>query len=179
MTASPASMLNIPTIMVAGPSACGKTTLAAMLGEWLSRPVLSLDDYFTPTPRFWADTPAGRIRNYEHPSAYDGAALARDILDAGEPVVVEGFCLYQYPEVMRLPAVKLFLPTRFEICLERRRARRPSRISDKSFEIIGQQESERWVYPQAQMPGVVSIDPTGSKAKVLHCAQEAVLQRLR
>ncbi len=148
----------IPAILIAGPSASGKSSLANAVAAALRVPCLSLDDYFIRKPRSFVETPTGPIRTFERPYLYDGARLAKDVLAHPAGVVAEGFCLFNYPEIMALTASRFYLDVAFSVCLARRLARRPRRVSDQSFQIVGEQETNAFVIPQQHLDGVHVLD---------------------
>ena len=146
-------------VLIAGPSASGKSTLARAVGLALRRRVLSLDDFFDRTqPCFYVETAQGPVRTYEDPRSYDGAALARQAEESAGGVVIEGLSLFLYPAIQALPAHWFYVDVPFATCLERRLARKPARRSDLSFQLVGEAESARHVGPQARLPGVVVLD---------------------
>lgn len=147
-------------ILIAGPSASGKSTLAKHLASTLNLEVFSLDDYFIPSTKVFVETAGGKVRTFERPALYDGARLAKDILLSQTGAVVEGFCLFAYPEIMALPASRFYLDVPFSVCLARRHVRKPQRPSDKSFQLIGEQESATFVLPQQHFPSVRVLDGT-------------------
>lgn len=145
-------------LFVAGPSGSGKSTLAQLAAERLGLPVLCLDDAFIARPRRYVDTPGGRVRNYEDPLCYDGPGVARQAGDTHSGAVLEGFCLFRYPEIMALAGPKFYLDVPFPVCLARRQARRPQRPSDTSFALIGEQLTDEHVAPQRSLEGVTVLD---------------------
>lgn len=164
-------------VLIAGPSGCGKSTIAAMLCERLRARSLSLDDYFIRRSPLYVETAQGRVRNYEHPSLYDGAMLAADITAHAVPVVAEGLCLLHYPEIQRIPALRIFLAAPFETCLRRRQQRRPARPSDRSFAVIGREQTELWVEPQRRLPGVIVVPCSESVEETWRDVLDVVLKR--
>lgn len=145
-------------IFIAGPSASGKSTLAKAIAALKGVRSLSLDDYFIRGAKAFVETATGKVRTFERPQLYDGVRLARDIATHREPIVAEGFCLFAYPEIQALPALRFYLHTPFSVCLARRNARRPQRPSDKSFQIIGESEFTAFVAPQQYLPSVTVLD---------------------
>lgn len=146
-------------ILIAGPSASGKSTLARALAAATGMRVFSLDAYWGGGTARYARCEHGvRVRHYEDPALYDGDRLAADLVRHGAPAIAEGFCLFQYPAILALPARRFYIDLSFDECLKRRMARRPQRPSDSSFLLIGEQETARWVEPQARIPGVVLLD---------------------
>ena len=65
-----------PHILIAGPSASGKTTLARAVASRLCCPCLSLDELFIRGAKVMVDTPSGPVRSYERPELYNGNRLA-------------------------------------------------------------------------------------------------------
>jgi uridine kinase len=157
-------------ILIAGPSASGKTTLAKQVASSLGSDYLSLDNYYLPEETALVDTEKGRIRSFEQPHLYDGAHLAKHIekhVNTGRGVVAEGFVLLAYPEIMALPAIRFYLEVSFATCRERRLKRFPRRRSDEAFKMIGESENARFVLPQRALPGVHSLDGTFSVEKLM------------
>lgn len=145
-------------LLISGPSASGKSTLARAAANALQRPLILLDNYFIPEPRRFVKTASGLVRNYEDPRSYDGDEVARLARAHPSGAVLEGFCLLAYPSVMSLPGLRFYLDVPFDVCVERRRARRPQRRSDASFFLIGRDETARHVESQKHLPGVVVIN---------------------
>ena len=106
----------------------------------------------------FVDTPSGPVRTFERPELYDGAKLSMRVFNSPSKRVVEGFCLFAYPAIMDLPGVRFYVDVPFEVCLERRMARRPHRPSDRSFALVGRQENDTFVLPQKTAPGVMVLD---------------------
>ena len=147
-----------PLILIAGPSASGKTTLALEVARQIGLPCLSLDDYFISKPKLFVETPTGMVRTFERPVLYNGAMLAIKLSNRVSGFVVEGFCLLNYPQILALPAARYYLDVPFSICAKRRAARLPQRPSDESFSIIGEQETAAYVFPQSKLAGVRLLD---------------------
>ena len=119
----------------------------------------------------YAETVHGSVRNYERPEVYDGRQLAQDILAQHSGVVADGLFPFVYPELLDLSAHRFYLDLPFTVCLARRLARRPTRSSsDRSFALIGEQESETFVVPQKTLSDIHVLD--GNKP------QEALLQEV-
>ena len=143
-------------VLLAGPSASGKTTVARLLAKETGAQLLCLDDHFRRRPKIMVAGPNGPVRTYERPELYDGAALAAT---AGQgPAILEGFCLFAYPEVLALSPHRFYLDLPFELSRARRAARIPLRRSDQSYQLIGRQEYEAFVASQRQIAGVRILD---------------------
>jgi len=84
---------------------------------------------------------------------YDGQRLAREIASAAG-VVVEGFCLFCYPDILALRAQSFYVDVPFSVTVERRSRRRPKRLSDRSYSLIGEQENAAFILPQRSLPGI-------------------------
>ena len=155
-------------IFIAGPSGSGKSTLAKTLAMLTGCRYLSLDNYWKGGPGLFVNAPLGGIvRSYEDPSLYDGAQLAANVAAHGAPCVAEGFCLLSYPEIQAVAGHRFYMEVPFDVCMDRRLARRPQRPSDASFWLIGEQETNRWVLPQKALPGVTILDATASPQEIL------------
>lgn len=153
-------------IMIAGPSASGKSTLACEVARRLRIPCLGLDERYIRYSKAYLETPNGRVRTYERPELYDGGKLAITIANRNTPLVVEGFCLFAYPQILRQPALRFYVDVPFAICAARRAARRPQRPSDKSFALVGEQETARVVLPQRDLPDVRVLDGLRATAEL-------------
>jgi shikimate kinase len=150
-----------PKILIAGPSGSGKSTLATAIASELHVPLFSLDDVFIRRGRkIFVETESGRVRSFEHPELYDGPLLAKQLAGCTGGFVAEGFCLFQYPEMLHIGALRCFMDVPFDTCVARRAARRPARPSDVSFCRIGRMMDTAFVRPQAVIPGVRLIDGT-------------------
>jgi uridine kinase len=145
-------------ILLAGPSASGKSSLARKLAAILHLKHLCLDDYYISGKKCFIDTPRGALRTYDRPELYDFARLCTDITAASSGVVVEGFILFCSPQILALPATRYYLDVPFDVCLARRLARKPHRPSDRIFQVIGEQENASFVMPQRDLPGVTVLD---------------------
>lgn len=135
-------------IAVAGMSGSGKTTLAEALASALDAALLRTDDYYRPLDHLTFEERCDV--NYDHPDSVDGARLANDLrrLLAGEAievpaydfsrhtwsrevrvvqprpaVLIEGIFALSYKELRDLCAVKVFLDTDEQTCLQRRMER--------------------------------------------------------
>jgi len=143
----------LPIVLIAGPSGSGKSTLAQMVAAKLGFPCLSLDDFFIRGAKAYVDTPQGKVRTFERPELYDGGRLAAQIANRTSGLVADGFCLFAYAQVLDLPARRFYLDVPFPVCAARRAARKPQRLSDKSFALIGEAETARYILPQRSLPG--------------------------
>jgi uridine kinase len=150
--------LTTAVVLLAGPSGSGKSTVARLVATALRARMLCLDRCFRANPKLFVAGPQGPVRTYERPGAYDGAALAAEVRRASGAVIVEGFCLLTYPEVLALGGTRFYLDLPFDLCLARRLARRPQRPSDRSFAVVGRAETEAFVVPQMRLPGVRILD---------------------
>ena len=148
------------TVLISGPSGSGKTTLAHKVGLKFGMPVLHLDDYFIRGAKAFVDCAGARVRTFERPALYDGARLAADVGAQRHGCVVEGFCLFTYPEITVLNGFRFYLDVPFGECLARRNARKPQRPSDRSFRIVGESETAAFVLPQRNLPGIHVLDGT-------------------
>lgn len=166
--------VRILTILIAGPSGSGKSTFAAELARRRGARHLTLDDYYIRGAKEYARTANGPVRTFERPSLYDGARLAADICAPASGAVVEGFCLFAYPELLALDSIRFYIDVPFQVCLSRRMSRRPQRFSDKSFGLVGESENQTYVLPQRGLPGVEVIDGTASMEAMVRAA-EAIL----
>lgn len=171
----PANITSAPIVLIAGPSASGKSTVARLVATARHLPLLCLDDYFIRGRREFIGTAAGRVRTYERPTLYDGGSLAKDARAARAGVVVEGFCLLMYPEFAELEAFRFYLDVPHSVCAERRAKRRPSRPSDESFSLIGEAEAAKYVLPQRFMPNVQVLDGMLPPADLARCVQQTLL----
>lgn len=147
-----------PLILIAGPSASGKSTLSAEVATRLNLPCLSLDDFFIRGKKILVDTDTGPVRSFERPELYDGPKLALRLFNRTSGLVVEGFCLFCYPEIRALPSIRFYLNIPFDVCVQRRMERRPRRPSDNSFIRIGESENTSFVLPQQFVDGVHALD---------------------
>jgi shikimate kinase len=147
-----------PVILIAGPSASGKSTLAAAVAAQAGFPCLALDDVFIRGAKAYVDRPEGRIRTFDRPELYNGARLAAQISNRTCGMVAEGFGLFAYRQMLGFAALRYYLDVPFALCAERRRARRPRRPSDRSFEAIGEEENASFVLPQRGIAGVRVMD---------------------
>ena len=151
-------------ILIAGPSASGKSTIAREVARLRGVPCFSLDDYFIKGAKAFVDTPSGRIRTFERPGLYNGAALAEELSRAKDGAVVEGFCLFTYPAMCAIEGKRYYLDVPFSTCAERRRIRRPRRLSDQTYLVIGEGENAAFVLPQRSLARMSVLDGTRSTA---------------
>jgi len=131
-----------------GATSAGKSTLARLLVEHLrkcsslvsraednySAELISLDDFFKPVDEITiiCGETTGRIyKNFDSPQAIDWDIFINKIAEAKTNsnkrkgiVVVEGFLMYEKPEVVALLDVCLFLSVQRETCLRRRLIRK-------------------------------------------------------
>ena len=124
-----------PVIMIAGPSASGKSTLAHSVAEHFKFPCVSLDDLYIRGSKAFVETPRGPVQTYERPELYDGDRLAGLIRNRTSGLVVEGFCLFTYPRLLSIADWRFYLDVPFPICARRRHSRQPQRHSDRSYAV--------------------------------------------
>ncbi len=153
-------------VQIAGPSGSGKSTVATAVANQLELYCLKLDDYYIPRSMAYVKTAGGSVRTFERPSLYNGAQLAFDAAQIGAGCVMEGFCLFSYPQIVAMTAHRFYIDLPFATCFARRMARTPRRPSDRSFEVVGEQETETYVVPQKLIPGVVTVDGRTSSDEV-------------
>lgn len=170
-------------IIIVGPSASGKSTVAEDVSTRLRLPIIHMDDFRIKAHRNQprVKTKWGLVRSYEDPTMWDGHAIAcklRALVHSGSGFVVEGNHLLRYPEITALAMlcypVSFYIDVPFRVSLSRRKARHRHMMADESFALIGESETDRWVVPQKKMPGVTVIDGTMDAAAVV----AAILQPL-
>lgn len=147
-------------ILIAGPSGSGKSTVAQLVGAEMNMPILSLDDYFLRGVRCDLILNEGftKVRHWEHPRQYDGARLAADVRVRGRPCVVEGFVIFQYPEIIELGGLRVYLDVPLATAMQRRMDRRPRRRSDEAFAIVGEYTTAKWVSSQlSEVGGIMPV----------------------
>lgn len=142
-------------IIIVGPSCCGKSTVARTLYFRLGYQLLSLDDYYIENadPIYVMGSDGEPHKTWERPYMYDGAKLVEDIQQ--DECIIEGFVALQYPEIQEINAYRIYLDLPLEECLRRRKLRPRHDASDKSWEIIGEQETKLFVESQKKLQGVV------------------------
>lgn len=148
-------------IAIAGPSCSGKSTLAGVLSASLGAERLCLDDFYLPGhPRRYVETGNGRMRSFEHPEAYDGAALLRRVAGMERPVVAEGFLLLLYPGAVDAFDLRVFVDLPWDEILSRRAARKGQNVAkvDASFAAVGRDEWELFGARQRDVEGTVVLD---------------------
>ncbi len=150
-------------IGVAGPSCSGKSTVARILAQRLGARHLNLDAYYVRghVLRF-VEAGGESVRSFEHPEAYDGAALLADAAAEPGPVVAEGFLLLGYPGAADAFAHRFFVDLPWEEIRRRRAARTGQTTSkaDRSFDLLGESEWALFGAAQASLPGVTTLDGT-------------------
>lgn len=151
-------------ILIAGPSGSGKSTVAWELAQRLNYSWFCLDGYFKKP--IYVTYNGKDYKSYEHPGCYNSALMLEQILKfEGEEskyvngIVIEGFCVFNYPAIFNLTKFRFFLDATHEICVNRRIQRTQGKSpADESYMIIGEGEALKHVYPQKAMAGVVVID---------------------
>ena len=139
-------------VLVAGPAASGKSTLAAELSRASGWPVLSSDETrkrlagLAPTERA---APAHYADEFSCSTYRELGARAAELLEAGGGVLIDASCSKAFERAELLAglaaagAPRLFLAckVRLETALGRaaERARRPGRVSDATPEIVARQ----------------------------------------
>jgi hypothetical protein len=171
----PAPRHRHPVVGVAGPSASGKSTLAAGLAAALGARHLCLDDYFVPG----AERPVvNGCPSFERPHQYDGARMALDVAAARAvgPVVAEGFLLFAYPALLAACDVRLFVQIGEAEVVARRAARRSvgggkAERVERAFAAHGLEEWRRFGAGQASAEGVAVLDGTLPPEELLRAAR--------
>jgi uridine kinase len=154
------------TILIAGPSGSGKSTVAWRLAQELNYAWFCLDGYFMAP--MYVTYGEKEYKTFEHPCSYDAKTLYENILTFQEKnakwvngIVVEGFCILNYPEIFRLTTKRFFLDASHEFCVTRRIQRTGGKsIADKTYLAIGKEEASKYVYCQRNMSDVITIDAT-------------------
>jgi len=148
-------------IGVAGPSCSGKSTIAARVAGILGARHLCLDDrYLRDHERRYVDADGEAIRSFEHPGAYDGAALLAAVTSSAGPVVAEGFLLFAYPGLAEAFDLRVFVELSWDE-VRRRRAARTGQTQpkvDAAFDRIGEREWLVHGAPQGELPGMLRLD---------------------
>jgi uridine kinase len=152
----------VKNLFLVGPSCCGKSTLAKILGAKLNLPVFSLDDYYIEgADPLYVFGPNDEVyQTWERPYMYDGNRLAADIPATG--AIIEGFILFQYQSILDLTGLRVYLDLPFNECLRRRKLRPRHSASDLSFEMIGEKENTEFVLAQKDIKDVVVFNANAS-----------------
>jgi len=167
-------------IGIAGPSCSGKSTVAQLVAKQLGASFLSLDvQIIKGLPHVFVDG----VRTLERPQFYDGNKLADVVRHlqtdgkytfteyrhsdkswverteiAKEFLILEGFLLFQYPELQRVCDLKFYIDLPWDESVRRRKARNRGDKSDEWFYQIGESESALFVVPQKKMPRAIVLD---------------------
>lgn len=157
-------------ILLIGPSASGKSTVAEILARELRVPVVPMDAFRC--KRMLFVTHEGRqVRNFEDPRMWDDNALAcklRALINSNQGFVAEGLHLLRYPAIAAIPQTeRWYLDIPHELALARRKTRHRNLPSDESFAIIGREQTRIHVEPQKDIPDVRVIDGTMPVADVV------------
>ncbi|MFH1290668.1 MAG: hypothetical protein ABIH92_04640 [Nanoarchaeota archaeon] len=124
-----------------------------------------------------------KIKTFERPELYDGKRLAETIkkiklsgeatfswlnfetheyekkkLTEKDYLIVEGFLLFCYPEIVEEIDYKFYLDLPGEVVIERRKKRLRHKSSDETFFKIGMQEYEKFGLRQKDVKGINVID---------------------
>lgn len=148
-------------IGLAGPSCSGKSTVARILADRLGARHLNLDTYYAKGhDRRFVEVEGELVRSFEHPDAYDGAALLSDMLAHPGPVVAEGFLLLGYPGAADAFDLRFFVGLPWDETMRRRAGRTGQTTSkvDRSFDLIGRSEWMAYGAGQESLPGVAALD---------------------
>lgn len=146
---------SVSVVGVCGPSGSGKSSLVNSLKSRFGATVIHMDRYFN----------SEKIRrelgdNWETPEGIDIARCISDLRRAVERlenpnslgqsvVIIEGFLLFYFPELVRLIDVGVMLAGTRDVCRERRRTRslaRSGRQNDPKFQAGGWFDKEVWHY---------------------------------
>ncbi len=192
-------------IAIAGPSCVGKTSLANLLAERLSAPILPMDAYY----RDLADLPVEeRCKfNFDVPDSIDHVLLRQNLagLAAGQPVqrpvydftihtraphtqtvapapylIVEGLFALYWEDIRPLLGTKVFMDAPDNICLARRQLR-DVRERGRTLDYVNHQYA-RTVRPMAELyilPTRRFADVVVSGEVSLSDSAELVLAHLR
>lgn len=171
-------------IGLAGPSCSGKTSLAYLLARHFRTEHLSCDEFYIKGgEKIYIDYKGERVRTFERPALYDGARLARvlhELQDSGvaiytvlnldtnqqeqrttiakDVMIVEGFLLYQYPELRRTITHKFFVDINEDEIIRRRTARDSHHKSNDAFLKVGIDEYRQYGWPQREFEDVYVLD---------------------
>ena len=111
--------------------------------------------------------------SYERPELYDGKKLAEDLLNyttenPSNCTIVEGFMIFNHPEIFELCDIKTFIHLTDDAIIMRRKSRAAKRGYDflggrqtkfeRSFLLNGIEEWHRFGVKQAHLPDVRIID---------------------
>jgi len=150
-------------IVIVGPSASGKTTLATAIAQELGCPMLSMDDY-RQRGMYFVQHEGRKVRNYEDPRGWDANAIMcklRVLCNVGQGFVAEGNHLLRYPDIAAIPEIETYyIDLSFATCLSRRKTRNRGTEPDWSFAQIGRRMTCEIVYPQRDVPGIRILDGT-------------------
>ncbi len=157
-------------IGIAGPSCSGKSTIAEAIASTLGIELLHLDGR-------WISKAEKPVVNghpsYEQPHQYDGASLLAEMKAAhaeGRDILVEGFLLFCFPEILDLCDHRFYIDVAHEELVRRRTARTAAGgnatwaalgsddVVDRGWLAHGREEWERWGLPQSKLTGVVILD---------------------
>lgn len=153
-------------ILLIGPSASGKTTVAQAIARELGLPVISMDDYRTKLMRSpqYVMHDGEKVRNYESIDNWDANAIQcklRALCQNGMGFVAEGNHLLQYPAIAAIPDTeRYYIDVPFAVSLARRKTRNRGIAPDWSFQKIGERMTAEIVAPQKAFPGVRVLDGT-------------------
>lgn len=179
------------TIGICGPSCSGKTTLAKKLDQQLRGELISLDYFYKSESKpLYIDYNGEEIRTFERPEQYNGKAMAElvetienlekklvyvhEIFDMDKQkmkkkifmkrdyLILEGFLLFSYEELIEKIEHKFYLNIPYEKTLERRSARPRNAPADEGYRKIGKSEWEQFGIKQKEVPGIIILDGTKS-----------------
>jgi len=157
-------------IGIAGPSCSGKSSISEIVAANLGMDLMHLDGRWISG----SEKPiVAGFPSYEQPHQYDGASLLAEMQaaqTAGRDIIVEGFLLFAYPEILALCDHRFFIEVDHDELVRRRVARTAAggnvtwgaiaadSTVDKGWLAHGREEWQQWGAPQASLPGVVVID---------------------